>query len=59
MALTILLCFAIPIGLAVGVSDRVKLELRAHIGITDFEEREDYSEINQRTLALNVAYVIR
>ena len=52
------MCFAIPIGVAVGVSDRVQLELRAQVGTTNFEERKDYSELNQRTLALNLTYVI-
>ena len=53
------MCFAIPIGVAVGVSERVQLELRAHLGTTNFEERQGYSELNQRTLALNLTYVIR
>ena len=52
------MCFAIPIGVAVGVSDRVQLELRAQVGTTNFEERQGYSELNQRTLALNLTYVI-
>lgn len=52
------MCFAIPIGVAVGVSERVQLEMRAQIGTTNFEERKDYSELNQRTLALNLTYVI-
>ena len=53
------MCFAIPLGVAVGVSERVQLELRAHLGTTNFEERQGYSELNQRTLALNLTYVIR
>ena len=53
------MCFAIPIGVAVGVSERVQLELRAQVGTTNFEERQGYSELNQRTLALNLTYVIR
>ena len=52
------MCFAIPLGVAVGVSERVQLELRAHLGTTNFEERQGYSELNQRTLALNLTYVI-
>lgn len=53
------MCFAIPLGVAVGVSERVQLELRAQVGTTNFEERQGYSELNQRTLALNLTYVIR
>ena len=53
------MCFAIPVGVAVGLGDRLQLELRAHIGTTNFEEREGYEELNQRTLALNLTYVIR
>ena len=52
------MCFAIPIGVAVGVSERVQLELRAQVGTTNFEERQGYSELNQRTLALSLTYVI-
>ena len=52
------MCFAIPLGVAVGVSERVQLELRAHLGTTNFEERQGYSELNQRTLAMNLTYVI-
>ncbi len=52
------MCFAIPVGVAVGLSERVQLEMRAQIGTTNFEERKDYSELNQRTLALNLTYVI-
>jgi hypothetical protein len=53
------MCFAIPVGVAVGLGDRSQLELRAQIGTTNFEEREGYEELNQRTLALNLTYVIR
>lgn len=53
------MCFAIPVGVAVGLGDRLQLELRAQIGTTNFEEREGYEELNQRTLALNLTYVIR
>ena len=52
------MCFAVPIGVAVGAGDRVQLELRAHIGTTNFEERKYYSELYQRTLALYLNYVI-
>ena len=53
------MCFAIPIGVAAGLSDCVQLELRGHIGTTNFEERKGYSELCQRTLALYLTYVIR
>ena len=53
------MCFAIPIGVAVGVSDRVQIELRAHIGTTNFEDRKDHGELYQRTLALNLVYIIQ
>ena len=53
------MCFAIPVGVAVGLGERLQLELRAQIGTTNFEEREGYEELNQRTLALNLTYVIR
>jgi len=52
------MCFAIPVGVAVGLSDRVALELRAHIGTTNFEENERNSGLYQRTLALHLTYVI-
>lgn len=53
------MCFAIPIGVAVGVSDRVQIELRAHVGTTNFEDRKDHGELYQRTLALNLVYIIQ
>ena len=53
------MCFAIPIGVAVGGSDRVQIELRAHIGTTNFEDRKDHGELYQRTLALNLVYIIQ
>ncbi len=53
------MCFAIPIGVAVGVSDRVQIELRAHIGTTNFEDRKNHGELYQRTLALNLVYIIQ
>ena len=52
------MCFAMPIGVAVEASDHVQLELRAHIGTTNFEERDGYSELYQRTLAFYINYVI-
>ena len=53
------MCFAIPVGVAVGLGDRVQIELRAHIGTTNFEDRKDHGELYQRTLALNLVYIIQ
>lgn len=53
------MCFVLPVGVAVGLSDRVRLELRAQIGTSNLEQRKGYVELYQRTLALNMTYVIR
>ena len=48
----------IPLGVAVSLGDRVQAELRYHLGFTNYLETKD-TPVRQRTLALNVAYVIR
>jgi hypothetical protein len=40
------------------LGDRVQAELRYHLGFTNYLETKD-APARQRTLALNVAYVIR
>lgn len=53
------MCFAVPLGLAVGLSDHIQIELRYHVGTTNFTEDERLAKTSQQTLALNLTYVIR
>jgi hypothetical protein len=53
------MCFAVPLGLAVGFGEHLQIELRYHVGTTNFTEDERLDKTNQQTLALNLTYVIR